>query len=325
MYIPYPDWISPIIIPGLPFRWYGLMYLVAFVLTYLLVRVQVRERDLRVSDEITVNLFFWAIVGMLIGARIFATTIYATTGIYLERPWLIFWPFNEEMQFTGLQGMSYHGGLVGVLAAVLIYCRVKRLDMLVWGDMLVAAVPLGYTFGRLGNFINAELYGRVTTAPWGVLFPGAQPVPANHEQAQAVAEAAGIPIANQDQYINLPRHPSQLYEAFLEGVLLWLLMWFLFRPRASFRGYLISVYLIGYGVARFIAEYFRQPDPGLDFIIQLSPGPNPPWLLQSPLNFTTGHIMSAVMIAAGVVCYFLFRWWHSRGPKISTFEEVPPE
>lgn len=324
-YIPYPEWLSPVIIPGLPLRWYGLMYLVAFVLTYILVRVQVKERKIKVEADEVVNLFFWAIIGLLIGARIFATTIYDTSGIYLQKPWLIFWPFNEEMEFTGLQGMSYHGGLVGVVVAVILYCRIKRFSFLEWGDMLVAGVPLGYTFGRLGNFINGELYGRVTTAPWGMIFPQARPLPASNETARSIADEVGMTVTDQEQLLNLPRHPSQLYEAFLEGILLWLLMWFVFRKRAHFHGYLIAMYIIGYGVARFIAEYFRQPDPGLDFVIRLSPVENPPWLLATPFNFTTGQVMSALMIVGGVVCYYLFRWWAGSGPKVATYEEVPHE
>lgn len=323
-FIPYPDWLSPVIIPGLPFRWYGLMYLVAFALTYVLVRVQVKERKLAAEADDVVNLFFWAIIGLLIGARIFATTIYDPTGAYLEKPWLILWPFNEEMQYTGLQGMSYHGGLVGVIVAVIIYCRAKRFSILEWGDMLVAGVPLGYTFGRLGNFINAELYGRVTTAPWGMVFPQARPIPASNHTARSIASEVGIPITDQEQLLNLPRHPSQLYEAFLEGIALWLVMWFIFRKRAHFRGYLIAVYMIGYGVARFIAEYFRQPDPGLDFVVKLSAVDNPPWLLATPWNFTTGQVLSVIMIAGGIVCYYGFRWWSQRGPKVSTFEDVEP-
>jgi phosphatidylglycerol:prolipoprotein diacylglycerol transferase len=264
-------------------------------------------------------MFFWAIVGLLVGSRIFATTIYDPSGTYLEKPWLIFWPFNSQMQFTGLQGMSYHGGLVGVVVAFIIYCRVKRMSILEWGDMLVAAIPLGYTFGRLGNFINGELYGRVTTAAWGMIFPNAQRLPASNPVVRDTAEEVGIPVTDPEQLVNLPRHPSQLYEAFTEGILLWLLMWFVFRKTWPFRGYLIGVYLIGYGVARFIVEYFRQPDPGLNFVIRLSPVENPPWLLVTPWNFTTGQVLSALMIAGGVVCLIVFRRLATRGPKVETY------
>ena len=130
MYIPFPEWLSPVIIPGLPFRWYGLMYLVAFGVAYLLTRRQVRERDLPIDGEDLSNLFFYAILGLLIGARVFATTIYDPTGYYLRKPWMIVWPFDEQMNFTGLQGMSFHGGVVGAAVAIIIFCRRKKLDLL---------------------------------------------------------------------------------------------------------------------------------------------------------------------------------------------------
>ena len=123
-------------------------------------------------------------------------------------------------------------------------------------------------------------------------------VPTSNPAVREIAEETGIDIAGQAM-VNLPRHPSQLYEAFLEGVLLWAVMWFIFRPRKPFRGFMIGVYLIGYSIARFIAEYFRAPDPGLDFVIQWGPSANPRWLLLSPWNFTTGQVLSAIMALAG--------------------------
>ncbi|RKX82326.1 MAG: prolipoprotein diacylglyceryl transferase, partial [Spirochaetes bacterium] len=165
-YLLYPSWIKPEIIPGLPIRWYGLMYLVAFLIAYWLFKYQIKERKLKVNNDDVLNLFFWSIIGLLIGARAFAVTIYDPTGYYLHHPLQIIVPFarvNGRLIFTGIQGMSYHGGLVGVLTVFIIYCRVKKINTRDWGDMAVAAIPLGYTFGRLGNFINGELYGRVTT------------------------------------------------------------------------------------------------------------------------------------------------------------------
>jgi len=323
LYIQYPSWISPEIIPGLPLRWYGLMYLFAFATAYFLFMYQVKKRKLEIESDDVLNLFFWAIVGLLIGARLFATTIYDPTGMYLRKPWLIFWPFNDKMQFTGIQGMSYHGGLVGVVIAVVIYTRVKKIDLLEWGDMLCAAIPLGYTFGRLGNFINGELYGRVTTAPWGMMFPTARRLPESEPWVQKIAAQLHISLADPDRLVNLPRHPSQLYEAFFEGIVLWLVIWFIFRNRRKFKGYIIAIYMMGYGIARFFIEYFRQPDPGLDFIIKLSAKPNPPQLLVTPWNFTTGQVLSFFMIVGGVICYFWFKWLADRQPKVSTFEKVP--
>ena len=324
LYMQYPQWLSPVIIPGLPLRWYGLMYLAAFGLTYILFMYQVRQRKLNVDQDHVINMFFWAIIGLLIGARIFATTIYEPSGYYLRRPWLIFWPFDENMNFTGLQGMSYHGGLVGAVVGVVAYLRARKIDILDWGDMLVTAIPLGYTFGRLGNFINGELYGRVTAGPWGMLFPHARRIPASEPWAVEIAEKVGIPVTSGDQLLNLPRHPSQLYEAFLEGILLWAVLWFVFRTRKPFRGFMIGAYMIGYGFVRFVAEYTRQPDAELAFPIQLSAQPNPPELFVSLLNFTTGQILSFLMVVAGVICLLVFRRMKQAEPTVATMERVLP-
>jgi phosphatidylglycerol:prolipoprotein diacylglycerol transferase len=322
LFVNFPEWITPEIIPGLPFRWYGIMYLVAFAIAYGLTLVQLRDRSLSVSrltSDDVVNLFFWTIIGLLIGSRVFATTIYDTTGRYLRQPWLILWPFDDEMNFVGLQGMSYHGGLVGSVVAFVAYCKVRKFDVLEMGDVVITAVPLGYTFGRIGNFINGELYGRITSSAWGVLFPYAERVPTSHPAVQRVAEETGIEIAGQS-LVNLPRHPSQLYEAFLEGVLLWAIMWLIFRRRKPFRGFMIGVYLIGYSLARFVAEYFRTPDPGLDFIIQWGPTDNPRWLLLSPWNITTGQVLSLLMILAGIVVLLVLWGMDRRAPRVETFE-----
>lgn len=323
LYIDYPGWLSPTVIPGLPLRWYGLMYLLAFGLAYVLTNHQLKDKRLEIAgtlsqDEI-MNLFFWMILGLLIGARIFAATIYDTTGRYLARPWLIFWPFDERMNFTGLQGMSYHGGLVGAVVAGVIYCKVKGIAVLEMADVVVTAVPLGYTFGRIGNFINGELYGRITAMPWGVLFPHAEPVPTSHPAVRAVADQTGIDIAGQS-FVNLPRHPSQLYEAALEGVVLWAVMWFIFRSRKPFKGFMIGVYLIGYSLARYVAEYFRAPDSGLDFVIRLGPADNPGWLFLSPLNITTGQVLSLIMAAVGVLVLVVLGIYARSGKRVETFD-----
>lgn len=318
-YVHFPAWISPVIVPGLPLRWYGLMYLVAFALTYILFRYQLRRSDVASHPDEAANLFFWVILGLLVGARLAATTIYDPTGYYIRRPWLIFWPFSGG-RFTGLQGMSYHGGLVGAVFAFVVYCRVRKLSIPVWGDMLAAGVPLGYTFGRLGNFINGELYGRVSTAPWAMVFPTAPAYPSQLDWVRSIAREAGMDLPPGGGMINLPRHPSQLYEAALEGLFLWLILWFIVRPKKRFAGAVVSWYLIGYGVVRFFVEYFREPDPGLGFVVTLWEAPNPPQLLLTPWNLTMGQLLSAGMIVFGIGCYFALRWWSRRGPKIETFD-----
>jgi len=321
-FIPFPNWLRPEIIPGLPLRWYGLMYLVAFFVAYQMVRVQIKEKALEVQKDDVLNMFFWGIVGLLVGARLFAVTIYAPAGEYLRHPWRIILPVSFEggrLRFTGLAGMSYHGGLVGAVVAIIIYLRIKKFSIPEWGDMIVTGSALGYTFGRLGNFINGELYGRVTTLPWGMVFPrqrivegryqGSVPpqhlFPASAQWVRETAAAAGLDIGA-EKLVNLPRHPSQLYEAFFEGVVLWAILWFGFRKRKAFPGQLLAVYVIGYGFFRFLIEYVRQPDLGIEFPIHLVELANPA-IQFSLFNFTTGQILNFIMILAGIGLYFLFR------------------
>ena len=255
-YIQYPEWIRPEIIPGLPIRWYGLMYLVAFVIAYFLLAKQMAERNIPQPKEEAVNLATWGIVGLLLGARIFATLVYDDTVLYLTHPWLIFWPFDSHMHFTGLMGMSFHGGVIGCSLGTYFYSAKHKQSCWANTDMLVTAIPFGYFFGRLGNFINAELYGRVTTAPIGMMFPG-------HSQ---------------------PRHPSQLYEAFFEGIFLGILMWFVFRKMKLNVGVRTGLFLFCYGIIRFVIEYFREPDANLGFVF---------------LNFTMGQVLCLLMMIFG--------------------------
>lgn len=297
-FLNYPNWISPVIIPGLPFHWYGLMYLFAFGTTYLLFKYQVKKDKLSISDDDTVNLFFWTILGLIIGARIFSTLVYDTSGLYLKKPWLIFWPFNSEMQMVGLQGMSYHGGLLGALAGLVIYVKLKKLSFFQMADLLVAGIPLGYTFGRLGNFINGELWGRVTGASWGMIFPYAPKMSTELSWVKTLAGEIGISYEGLS-VINLPRHPSQLYEAFFEGIFLWSVIWFIFRKRKVFDGFLLAIYLIGYGIVRFFIEYFREPDGDLGFIVY---------------NFSMGQILCFLMIILGFAILFIAKFYKWKTP-----------
>ncbi|MDR1352088.1 MAG: prolipoprotein diacylglyceryl transferase [Treponema sp.] len=297
----FPSWLSPEIIPGLPVRWYGVMYIVAFGIAYLLYRRQVRERNFPMSEDNLSGLFFAGILGLVLGARIFATIVYETSDIYIRRPWLIFWPFRDG-RFTGLQGMSYHGGVIGGALGFVIFGLVKKFDIREIGDMFAGSIPLGYTFGRLGNFINGELYGRVTAWPVGMIFPNAQRYPAREAWALEIAEKTGIPVPGADAMLNLPRHPSQLYEAFFEGVILWLVIWLL-RKKNPFKGFLMGLYVGAYGLIRFVLEYFREPDADLGYRIELVRNGAPPALFSSLFNFTTGQVLCFAMILAALV------WW----------------
>lgn len=298
LYIYFPEWLSPEIIPGLPVRWYGLMYLFAFATAYFLFRVQVKQDNLDCSDDDISNLFFWVILGLILGARIFSTLVYDRSGIYLRRPWLIFWPFSGG-NFVGLQGMSYHGGLIGGILGGILYSKKYKWNFFHMSDRVTAVVPLGYTFGRLGNFINGELYGRVTTAKCGIVFPYAERFSTRQDWVINVAKDINMNISGMAM-VNLPRHPSQLYEAFSEGILLWLILWFIVRKVKKFEGAVTGMYLVGYGFFRFIIEYFREPDKGLDFPLQWGGG-SPNYLMKSLFNFTTGQIFCFVMILAGLL------------------------
>lgn len=324
LYMQYPSWISPEIIPGLPLRWYGLMYIVAFTIAYLLFRKQVKEERLEMDTDSMMNLFFWAILGLLVGARIFAGLFYDPTGRFLRQPWLIFWPFDGSGNFVGLQGMSYHGGVVGATVAIIIYCRVKKWSILTIGDLGTTAIPLGYTFGRIGNFLNGELYGRVTGSWYGIIFPSAQRFPTSESWVQNIANEIGMRIPEGASLVNLPRHPSQLYEAFLEGILLFLVMWYI-RKRKPFDGFMIGLYLFGYGFVRFIAEYTRAPDQGIGYVLDFSGSPTSPHVFESFLAISMGQIFSLIMVFAGILLWILLRMYHSRKPTVETFSPSSPQ
>jgi phosphatidylglycerol:prolipoprotein diacylglycerol transferase len=317
-FITFPEWLKPEIIPGITFiRWYALMYIVAFTITYLLFKYQINKRKLEIKDDEIYNFFLWGIIGLILGARLFAVTVYDRNGEFLRNPIIAFLPIscnNGGCQFTGFAGMSYHGGVIGCIIGVLIYTKIKKIDILEWGDLIVAGIPLGYTFGRLGNFINGELYGRVTTLPWGMVFPDPRAqLQANDQWVKATAEKLGIDISASG-LVNLPRHPSQLYEAFFEGIVLWLIIWFLFRKRKPFKGFIIGIYIIGYGLVRFFIEYVREPDIG-KYLFPFGEGKKEIYRLVSPWNFTLGQFLCFLMIIGGIVSLLIF-WQLSKQRKL---------
>ena len=265
-----PETIDPVLleIGGFRIQYYGLMYIMAFGLTYVLVRQRVRHETrfqsislAQIQDLLTVM-----ILGVIVGGRL-GYVLFYNLRYYLANPLEIVLPFRFDggIQFTGIAGMSFHGGLIGVLLATWIYVRRHGPDYREVADLFAPAVPLGYAFGRLGNFINGELYGRVTTAPIGMHFP--------------LAPGPGL------------RHPSQLYEAFFEGLVLFAVLWGL-RRRSLPRGAMLALYLVGYGVVRFVLEYFRQPDAHLGFV----------WM-----RFSMGQLLCLAMAGAGLVLYLYYR------------------
>ncbi|ACO75229.1 prolipoprotein diacylglyceryl transferase [Laribacter hongkongensis] len=230
-------------------RWYGLMYLVGFVLFIVLGNVRIRKGNTVFTPKMLDDLLFWGVLGVILGGRL-GQVLFYEPGYYLDHPLEIF------MVWKG--GMSFHGGFLGVLAASWLFARRNHLSFWQVTDFVAPLVPLGLAAGRLGNFINGELWGRVTAPdkPWAMLFPQAR--------GEDLQLAAGNPQYAQwfAQYGALPRHASQLYEVLLEGIVLFVVLWwFTSRPRA--RGQASAVFLIGYGIARFVCEYFRSPDEGI--------------------------------------------------------------
>lgn len=306
--IQYPSWLHPQIFPGVPFlniiHWYGLMYVCAFataiwIFTKLQKEGMLDSPEKKATQDDVFSFFTFGIVGLLLGARVFSTLVYDQSGVYRQEPWLIFWPFSKSGTFTGLAGMSYHGGFIGGLAGMLIWCAKNKRPALQWMDAMGTAIPLGYTFGRLGNFFNAELYGRITTVPWGMIFPDAPKFSLSIGWVRKIAEEAGLRIAADATLVNLPRHPSQLYEAFFEGIVLFALLWFL-RKKKPFHGFLTAVYTGGYGIVRFIIEYFREPDADIGYRISVQTDA-PIYFNQSLLNLSTGQVFCLAMILSSCI------------------------
>lgn len=254
--IPYPN-INPEIVRVGPFsvRWYGMMYLIGFLSSYLLVRYQVRKKGLSISKVVIDSLYTYIILGLLIGARL-GYVLFYNLSVYLKNPLEIFAVWHG--------GMSFHGGLIGCIVSGFIFTRRYKLDFWQLSDLVIVTAPIGLGLGRLGNFINGELYGRVTDVPWAIVFP-----------------EGGA----------LPRHPSQLYEFILEGIVLFLLLWLL-KERITKKGYILATFLSLYGLFRFIVEFFREPDPQIGYILGF---------------LTMGQILSTIMVLIGLLIFYLKR------------------
>ncbi|HDP24347.1 MAG TPA: prolipoprotein diacylglyceryl transferase [Deltaproteobacteria bacterium] len=243
--------IDPVLIQIGPFavRWYGLMYIIGFVLAYVIMRRVSRLKDYDMSRQEIEDLLAYCVLGLVIGARL-GYCLFYNAGFYLANPLKIFAVWEG--------GMSFHGGLIGLVVTVSIFAYKRKKPFLTLADLGAVAAPPGLFFGRIGNFINAELYGRVTEVPWGMVFPGAG---------------------------SLPRHPSQLYEAFFEGIVLFVLLYVIGKKTRT-PGIILSLFLVFYGLMRFCIEFFREPDAQLGFIF---------------FSLTMGQILSLAMVAFGVV------------------------
>lgn len=242
---------------GLNIHWYGIMYVLALLVALWLGKFFVKKDKIPISNTQLDNYFFWVEVGVILGARLGYIFIYSGESMYyLTQPWQIFNPFHNG-EFVGIRGMSYHGAVVGFLIATAWYCKRYKQNLWLYLDLCALSIPLGYFFGRIGNFLNQELFGRVTDVPWGIYAFGAL------------------------------RHPSQIYEAILEGLVIFVILYF-YRKKAKFQGELIAIYAMLYAIMRFICEFFREPDFNLGFIA---------------LNLTMGHILSILMFALGFIAY----------------------
>ena len=300
LFINYPSWISPYVIKGLPIRWYAVMYVFAFATAYILFMGLLKEKENRdIKKESAEDLFIYCVIGLLIGARLGSCLFYDDALYYLSHPWLIFWPFRNG-EFVGLPGMSYHGGVIGAIVAGLIYTKVKKISFLRFADLITSAIPFAYTWGRLGNFINGELHGRVTTSRMGMVFPTAERFSTTHQWVRSVADTVGI-VYSPGDYVNLPRWPSQLFEAFFEGIVLGIIIWFVVRKIKKKRnmadGTILASYLMGYGLIRFILEYFRQPDSDIGYVIGHSSNI---YLFESVLNISKGQVFCLLMVIGGL-------------------------
>jgi phosphatidylglycerol:prolipoprotein diacylglycerol transferase len=193
--------------------------------------------------------------------------------------------------------MSYHGGFIGGAVGTIFWCWKNKVSFFKWTDAMVTAIPLGYTFGRIGNFMNGELYGRITTAPWGMVFPHAEKFSASKAWVQDFMAKIGMEAST--NLVNLPRHPSQLYESLFEGLILFSIIWF-FHKRKPFDGFLIALYSGGYGIFRFFIEYFREPDADIGY--RFATESNAPlYMNTSLLNISTGQILCFLMMLLAIV------------------------
>ena len=246
-------WIDPVAfrIFGLPIRWYALAYLTGFVAGWRYAIHLARQTAFGPTPEDMDEFLTWAVIGTILGGRL-GYLIYDPARFGAD-------PVQILMIWTG--GMSFHGGLTGVTVAMILFARRRGFAFLAGADILAVVAPIGLFFGRIANFVNAELFGRPTDLPWGIVFPGGGDV---------------------------PRHPSQLYEAFLEGLVLLVVLAVLARRDRIRRrpGMLAGLFLAGYGVVRFLVEFVRQPDA------QFVEGSV--WL-----GATMGQLLSLPMIAIG--------------------------
>lgn len=250
--LPFPDF-DPIAlqIGPLAIRWYALAYIAGLLGGWWYMRILSRRAPRPVPEAAIGDFVTWAIIGIIVGGRL-GYVLFYKPAYFAANP--------DQILAVWQGGMSFHGGLIGVITATILFARRRRIPLLVFADLIACAAPIGLLLGRLSNFINGELYGRATDVAWAVAFP-----------------AGG----------GIGRHPSQIYEACLEGLVLFALLFALFRWTRTrlFPGMLTGIFLTGYGVARFAIEFFREPDAHLGFLFA---------------GATMGQLLSLPLILAGL-------------------------
>jgi phosphatidylglycerol:prolipoprotein diacylglycerol transferase len=202
--------------------------------------------------------------------------------------------------------------------ALLVYHWKNRVRLLLWADGLVVGIPLMFALVRLGNFANQELYGRVTSLPWGIVFPEAQPVSTTGEGVYRRAVALGVPTLGETGFVNLPRHPAQLYEALVTGLGAWVVLLVL-RRRQVATGLVTAVYLAIYGAVQYLFGYLRIPPKREPFVLRYSREELPPEILTSFLDLTADQLASLFILAASVVVLYAVRRYHTGRPGIETY------
>lgn len=250
--IPFPN-IDPVLIEVGPFalRWYALAYILGLIVGWRYVRYLATFQPKVATANDVDDFLIWATIGVVLGGRI-GYIVFYNFDFYIENP------LRALEIWRG--GMSFHGGMLGVILAIILFCRRRNIPLLGFSDLIACATPIGLFLGRIANFINAELVGRTTDLPWGVIFPGEEPV---------------------------SRHPSQLYQAFLEGLVLLIVLNLLWRSEQVRKriGVLSGAFLFGYGIFRIVGELFREPDMQIGFLA---------------FGTTMGQWLSLPMVVVGV-------------------------
>lgn len=252
---------------GVNVHWYGIAYVCALIFALFVAHFFIAKFPTRfpISKQLLDSYFLWAEIGVIIGARLGYVLIYDPDRFwYLANPLEIFSPFDSRGEFVGIRGMSFHGGVIGFLLASVIFVRIKKIALLPLMDLVAISVPLAYVFGRVGNFLNQELFGRI--------------VPAE----DSIGQVIGIVING------VLRYPSQLLEALLEGLVVFVIIIISSRVKLLTNA-LIGVYGVSYGLMRFVAEYWREPDPQLGLFGQILGG------------LSMGQILCGAMIICGML------------------------